>query len=319
MAQYALRRALIAIPTILASTIVVYLVLRVLPGDVALIIAIGEDASGVASQETIESIRHQLGLDKPIYLQYFFWIGDLLRGDLGQSLFTKQEVVSEIWSRLPITAELAIMGQIIAMVLGVPMGVISAVKRDTIVDTSLRFWAILFLAMPQFWVGLMLLLGSVFLLNWSPPLGYFLIWEHPKDNLLQLGPAAAVLGVGGAAIAARMTRSSMLEVLREDYIRTARAKGLSESVVVLRHGLRNALIPVISLTAVTFAFLLAGTVVLETVYAIPGLGSLMLTSLRTRDFTVIQALVLLSAVVVILLNLVVDLLYGWLDPRISYK
>ena len=319
MGQYILRRVIIAAPTIIASTIVVFLVLRVLPGDVALFIALGTDASGVANEAAIEAIREELGLNRPLPVQYVVWIGNALRGEFGESAFTHRTVAYEITSRLPLTVQLALMGQLLAFAIGIPLGIVSAMRRDKAVDTISRFWSILFLAMPQFWVALMLLLFTSRVFSWSPPLGYFLLWEDPGNNMLQLGPAALVLGVGGAAIAARMTRSSMLEVLGEDYIRTARAKGLMPGAVIIRHALRNALIPVISLSAVTFAFLLAGTVILETVYSIPGLGTLMLTSIRTRDYEVIQALVLISVIVVILLNLVVDIVYAWLDPRISYS
>ena len=319
MGRYVLRRVILAVPTIFASTLVVFLVLRVLPGDVALFIALGTDASGVADEATLNAIRENLGLNRPLPVQYIVWIGNALRGEFGVSAFTHRTVAYEVISRMPLTVQLALMGQILAFAIGIPLGVVSAMRRDKAVDTIARFWSILFLAMPQFWLALMLLLFTSRVFSWSPPLGYFLLWEDPGNNMLQLGPAALVLGMGGAAIAARMTRSSMLEVLGEDYIRTARAKGLMPGAVIIRHALRNALIPVISLSAVTFAFLLAGTVILETVYSIPGLGTLMLTSIRTRDYPVIQALVLISVVVVILLNLVVDIVYAWLDPRISYS
>jgi peptide/nickel transport system permease protein len=318
LGRYIARRLLIAIPTLLGATIVAFIILRVLPGDVAEMILRGESGEGAAFPWTIEQLREELGLNRPLYVQYFDWVGHILIGDFGESLWTGRSVGGEILHRLPLTAQLAIMAELFALLWGIPIGILSAIRQDTWLDYGLRFWSIFFLAVPTFWLGLIVLLIGVRYFSWMPPVGYYLLWEDPRNNLMQFTWPALVLASHEGARVGRMTRSAMLEVMREDYIRTARAKGLAEQLVVARHALKNALIPVLTFTSVYFGVMLGGTVVLEYVFSIPGLGTLFLDSLRFRDYTMVQALVFFLATAFIVINLVVDIIYGWLDPRISY-
>jgi len=313
-----LRRALVAVPTLIGATVFAFLLLRVLPGDVAEMILRGESGEGAAMPWTIEQLQKELGLDRPLVVQYFTWIGDIARGEFGVSLWTGRSVGGEILHRLPLTFQLALMAELMGLMIGIPLGIISAVRQDTLVDYGLRFWSIFFLAMPTFWLGLMTVLIFVRYFDWMPPIGYYLLWDDPKNNLLQFIFPASVLATHELGRIGRMTRSTMLEVLREDYIRTARAKGLGENLILVRHALKNAMIPIITFTSVYFGTLLGGTVVLEVVFNIPGIGTHFLEALRYRDYTVVQALVLFLATAFIVINLAVDILYGWLDPRISY-
>ncbi|MFC1935866.1 ABC transporter permease [Chloroflexota bacterium] len=319
IAAYAARRLVIAIPTLIGATLLVFLMLRVLPGDVAGVICRGESGEGACSAETLARLRVELGLERPLPMQYLTWMGEIARADFGNSLASGRLVSGEILHRLPLTLQLALMAEVIAIAIGIPIGLICAVRQDTWGDYTLRFWSIFFLALPSFWIGLVIILVMVRVFEWMPPTGHHLLWDDPRNNILQLIWPALVLASHELARIARMSRSTMLEVLREDYIRTARAKGLAEQVVLVRHALKNSLIPVITFTSVYFGHLLAGTVVMEQVFSIPGLGMLFLDSLRLRDYTIIQALVLFFVTAFIVINLIVDLLYGWLDPRISYK
>ena len=320
MRKYVVRRLFAMGPTLLLMSLFVFFLLRILPGDVTQLI-LGDSEGGIQrnQQRSVETLRRELGLDKPIHIQYLTWISDVLRGNLGKSLLTGKSVTGEMLHRLPITIQIGLMAQITAILIGVPMGIVSALKRGSWLDLLLRFWSIVFLAAPSFWVGLMILMGGVLAFNWSPPMGYNPIWENPKESMLQLMWPAMILASHQLAILARMTRSTMLEVLREDYIRTARAKGLREQVVVYRHALKNAMIPVITLAGISFANLLGGTVILEQVFSIPGMGRYLISAIQQRDYTVIQGVLVIFAVFFMLVNLTVDLLYGWLDPRISYS
>jgi peptide/nickel transport system permease protein len=252
-------------------------------------------------------------------VQYLYWVRDFLVGDLGNSLYTGKSVAKELLNRLPLTLQLALMAEALSLAIGIPVGILSAVRQDQWLDRLLRFWSIFFLAVPTFWLGLLVLLIGAIAYQWIPPLGYNLLWENPGKNLAQLIWPVLILASHESARVSRMTRSSMLEVLREDYIRTARAKGLSERLVLVRHALKNALIPIVTYTSVYFGTLLGGVVVLEQIFNIPGLGSLFIDSIQFRDYTAIQALVFLLATGFIAINLVVDILYGWLDPRISLE
>ena len=320
MGKYVLRRVLLIIPTLLILSVMVFMVMRVLPGDVAQII-MGEEigATNTAIKVSMETLRKQLGLDKPLYIQYLTWVWDLARLDFGDSLITGRSIASEIVQRLPITLELAILAKILSLVIGIPVGIVSAVRQNTWVDLVLRFTVIFSLATPSFWIGLMVIFAGAFYFDWLPPLGYHSLWTDPRGNLTQMLWPAIILAHGTMATTARMTRSAMLEVMREDYIRTARAKGLKEQVVIYRHALKNALIPVVTLAGLSFAGLLGGSVIMEAIFAIPGMGQYLITAITLHDYTVVQGFVMVFAVVVMMINLVIDLVYGWIDPRISYS
>ncbi|MCZ6614478.1 MAG: ABC transporter permease [Chloroflexi bacterium] len=319
MAQYVARRLLVAVPALLGATLLAFLILRVIPGDVAEMILRGEQGEGAALPYSLEQLREELGLNRPLVVQYTSWLWDMARGDMGESLLTGRSVGAELLHRFPITAQLALMAAILGVGLGVPLGIFTAVRQDSWGDYVGRLGAIFLLGLPGFWLGLLVLLVGVRYFDWIPPVGYYALWDDPKSNLLQLIFPALILGSHQMALIARMTRSSMLEVLREDFIRTARAKGLREQLVVVRHALRNALIPVSTLVFLNLGALFVGTVVMEEVFTIPGMGSLLLNSLRSRDYTMVQAIIFLAAMAFILINLASDLVYGWIDPRISYR
>ena len=317
MARYLAERLLIAIPTLIGAVTLAFLMLRVLPGDVVdLLLAEGSgDRPSLSLSRSL--LEEELGRDRPLHVHYLYWVRDFLVGDMGNSLYTGKSVAKELLNRLPLTLQLALMAEALSLAIGIPVGILSAVHQDKGLDRVLRFWSIFFLAVPTFWLGLLVVLMGALVFDWIPPLGYHLLWKDPGANLAQLIWPALILASHESARVSRMTRSSMLEVLREDYIRTARAKGLKEHLVLTRHALKNALIPIVTFTSVYFGTLLGGVVVLERIFSIPGLGSLFLESILFRDYTVIQALVFLLAAGFILINLVVDILYGWLDPRIS--
>ena len=258
-------------------------------------------------------------MNDPIHIQYVKWIVSAVQLDFGDSFFTNRPIWEEVRPRLPLTFQFALMAIFLAIAFAVPMGVLSATRQDTWMDYSLRIFAIIGLAMPTFWVGALLLLALSLWFNWFPPLGYTAPWVDLKTNFIQLIFPAVALAYSTNAVAARMTRSQMLEVLREDYVRTAMAKGLRERVVVTRHALKNAALPVLTLFGVQFGFLLGGSVVIESVFSLPGIGRLLIFAINTRDFPMVQFLVMFIATIFLSVNLVVDLLYGWLDPRIRYE
>ena len=248
------------------------------------------------------------------------WLGNMLRGDFGTSYFYEgDKVIDDIKGRLPVTLELGLLSLILASILAIPLGVISAIKQDTLGDYATRVITIMGIALPNFWVGIMTIFFLVLLFRWAPPLEYTPPWEDPWTNIQQLIFPAIALGTSNMAFIARITRSAMLEVLHEDYIRTARAKGLQEGTVISRHALRNALLPVVTLTGFEFGRLISGTVIIENIFLLPGMGKLLITSITHRDFPMIQAVIVLIAVVVVFLNLVLDLTYAWLNPRIRYN
>ncbi|MDO8751786.1 MAG: ABC transporter permease [Dehalococcoidia bacterium] len=319
MSKYIARRLLLIIPTLIILTLLVFGLMRVLPGDVATRMLSDEAGALSIKNVSADALRAKMGLDRPLYLQYLNWLWDLARGDLGESLLTGKRVGDEIIQRLPVTFQIALMAQILSLVIGIPVGIISAVKQNSWMDLLLRFWSILFLAAPSFWLATLFILVAALQFNWLPPMGYHSLLEDPKGNLLQLVWPSIILAHGGLATIARMTRSTMLEVMREDYIRTARAKGLKEQVVIIRHALKNALIPVVTLAGLSFAGLMGGTVILEQIFAIPGMGSFFISAIRFRDYPIVQGTVIVFAVIFMLVNLLIDLMYGWLDPRISYS
>ena len=314
MSRYLIRRLILLLPTLLGVSIVVFALVRLLPGDaVALQL---QDARASAADEA--ALRAQLGLDRPVYVQYVDWLTTLLRGDLGHSFRSHQPVVQELANRLPVTAELGLIALVIAAVVATAVGVLSAVKQDTWADYAARSAAIGLLAVPGFWLGtLVVTLPSVWW-HWTPPLRYARLTEDPARNLTIVIIPAVILGLGLSGGLMRLVRTQMLEVLRQDFIRTAAAKGLAEHSVVMRHALKNAFIPALTALGLQVAVLVSGTVVLESIFVLPGMGRYLLESVQARDYPAIQGLNLIFATVIVLTNLLVDLLYGWLDPRVRY-
>jgi len=304
--RYIIRRLLYVFPVMLAVSLLVFAILHVAPGDPAALLA-GEDAR----PEDVATVRAKYGLDQPLYVQYGVWLGNVLRGDLGRSIVTRRPVLNEITSRLPSTVELAIASLLIAVIVGMAAGVISATRQYSLLDYATMVLALGGISVPIFWLGLMLIFIFAVELRWFPTGG--------TGSIRHLALPAITLGAASTAIIARMTRSSMLEVIRQDYIRTARAKGLRERAVILRHALKNALIPVVTVVGLQFGYLLGGAVLTETVFSRPGLGRLLVSSITSRDFPVVQGTLMLLAVSFVVVNLLVDLLYGYLDPRIRYE
>ena len=320
MGTYALRRMLLFVPTLLVATILVFALFWIVPGDPALtILAGGEGDSGSVSAEQLQQMREKLGLDRPLYVQYASWLANVLRGDLGTSLWYKTPVWSQLKDRFLVTMELALMAIVLAVCAAVPLGVISAVKQDTGLDYLSRIFSSIGIALPTFWLGILIVYGLATFFEWLPPLGYATLWEDPLLNLQQLILPALTLAFNDLAFTARVTRSSMLEVMREDYLRTARAKGLVELRVIARHALKNALLPILTVSGYQFARLLGGVIIVESIFVVPGMGTLLIESIIHRDFIVLQAIVVLIAAVVLILNLLIDLSYGVLDPRVRYQ
>jgi peptide/nickel transport system permease protein len=289
---------------------------RLVPGNVCGLVLGSAEAM---TKENCARVDHDLGLDQPIVKQYFRWLSNVLQGDLGKSMINRRPVANEIQSRMYTTLELAVFAGAFAVALALPIGIYSALKQDKLPDIGLRFLTVGWLAMPSFWVGSMLITLPAKWWGYAPPVPYVQVWEDPLKNLQQMYLPSIALGLALSATLARITRSSMLEVLRQDYIRTARAKGLRERVVLSKHALKNAMLPVITLFGLQLGFLLGGTVVLESLFALPGLGTLLLGAVLTKDYPEVQGLVLFFAVIIVLINLAVDLSYGWFDPRVRYS
>jgi peptide/nickel transport system permease protein len=315
MLQYLIKRLLFTVLVLWLVSVIVFTAVRIIPGDVCKIVLGTPDVSA----QQCNTIRADLGLDRSPARQYFTYMSGVLRGDFGTTLISKRDVWTEIRSRIPLTLELTILSTLFAVALALPIGILSAMKRDTPVDYGLRLLTIGWLSIPGFWIGTMLIIFPAKWWGYSPPVGYVDLWEDPFKNLGQLYLPAIALGLALSASLARVTRSAMLEVLRQDYVRTARAKGLRERSIISRHTLRNALIPVITLFAIQFGTLLGGTVVLESIFSLPGLGTLTLQSVLIKDYPQVQGLVLFFATLLVLINLIVDLSYAWIDPRIRYS
>jgi peptide/nickel transport system permease protein len=314
MFSYFIRRLFLVIPTLIGVAVAVFFLIRVMPGDVV-VVKLRADGATI-SDEVIEAERKRLGLDKPLYAQFADYMIGLTRLDLGNSLWTGEPVANEIALRMSVSFQIALMAGLIAIVIAIPLGTISALYRDTWIDHLVRVVAVSGLAVPAFWLGMLLILALLSLFNWLPKIGYVSFWQDPIANLsVTIWPAVSV-GYRYAAVATRMMRSSLLEVMREDYIRTARAKGVFTRLIMSRHALRNALLPVVTVIGLEFAFLIGGLVVTEQVFNINGIGKLFVDATARGDFNLIQGLVLFIASIFIFLNLLVDLLYGWLDPRI---
>ncbi len=317
MRSYVVKRLLLMVPTLLGVATIVFVLLRVVPGDVVLLRLAGE--GGRVSEDVLRAERARLGLDKPLWRQYGDWIGGLARGELGLSMWTGRPVLQEIRIRLSLSLELAMLATLVAVVVAVPLGTLAAVHRETWLDYVLRVFTVAGLSMPSFWIGVMIVLGLLLLFRWTPPMTFTSFWDSPGANLSQLVWPALVVGFRSVALSARMMRSALLEVLRDDYVRTARAKGLPERAVVVRHAVRNALLPVITVVGLESAVILGGLVVTEQVFNLNGLGKLLLEAVARRDYTLTQALIMLSATAFVVMNFLVDLCYAWLDPRIQYR
>ena len=316
MLRYTLSRTLMMIPTLIGVAVLVFFMLRVVPGDVVEVKLRGD--GGSVTQETIEIERKRLGLDKPLLNQFGDWMVGVATLDLGKSMWTERPVIEEVGTRLELSLEVAILATIFAVLLAIPLGTTAALMRGTWIDYVVRIATIGGLSIPSFWFGMLISMFLLGLFNWLPPITFTPIYVDPLANLTQLIWPALAVGYRYCAVVARMIRSSLLEVLNEDYIRTARAKGVFEKVVISRHALRNALLPAITVIGVEFAFLIGGLVVTEQVFNLNGIGKLFVQSVSRSDFTMIQGMVMLLAAIYVVVNLVVDLLYAVFDPRIRY-
>jgi len=312
---YVAARLSLVLPMFLGSTLIIFVLMRLLPGDVVDQLM---GMEGSLSAEARASLRQLLGLDAPLPLQYLKWLGDLVRLDLGVSLRSSLPVREMLLQRVPVTIELAVLAVLLSMVIAVPLGIVSALFRNRSIDFIARLFGLFGLSMPVFWLATLLILGGASFLHWLPPVIYAPFWQAPLQNLKQMALPTLALALSLVAVVMRMTRSSMLEVLEQDYIQTARAKGAAEPTVVLRHALKNALIPVVTVVGVQFGYLLGGSVVVEQIFGLPGLGFMLLNAIYQRDYPVVQGAVVFVALFFILVNLVVDLVYGVLDPRIRY-
>ncbi len=315
MRAYIMRRLALAIPTLVAVTVLVSLVIRLLPGD-AIEIIIGQYTPLTHGDR--EAVRRQLGLDKPWYQQYADFVSGIFVGDWGTSLQTQQPIGKELARRLPVTFELGLLALLISVTVAVPVGVIAAIRQDRWLDYVMRGTAIIFIAIPAFWLGTLVVVLPNVWWGWAPPIHYTSFLENPLRNLYFMVIPAAILGLALSGSVMRLTRAQMLEVLRQDYVRTAWAKGLRERIVILRHALPNALIPVITLIGLQIPIVVGGTVVLETIFSVPGVGSYLVIAVNSRDYPVVQAVNLVVAATVVLSNLVVDMAYAYLDPRVRY-
>ena len=319
MRKYIARRILLFIPTLAGVSIGVFLLLRVIPGDVAQVILAGPSGEASYTLQDVEQLREKLGLNDPLYLQYGNWVSDLVRGDLGTSFATRRPISQELKRQFPVTLQLAFFTMVVVSLIAIPIGVLAAVKQDSAADYILRGIAILGLAAPTFFVGLVVVLVVSRYIGWLPPLGYVHIWDQPFKGFQQLIFPALVLGFSSNGLLLRMTRTQLLEVLREDYVRTARSKGLSENVVIVRHAMRNALLPVVTVGGLQLGGLFTGAVIVETIFNLPGIGRGLIQGVFSRDLPLIEAYIMYFAVVVLVANLLVDLTYAWLDPRIRYE
>jgi peptide/nickel transport system permease protein len=319
MQHYLLNRLAAAVPTIFGITVLIFVAMRILPGDPIAVISSEGAGTQRLSDEQLAYARASLGLDRPYWLQYVSWMGDVARGNFGTSFWRGDPIIDTILRRGPITAQIALMAIILSWVVGVPVGLLSALKRNSPIEYVVRILVTLFMAIPSFWIGLTVVLVGVLWFTWRPPLSIIYPWDDPFGNFqMTIGPAFA-LGIGLAAVNARMVRATVLEVLHEDFARTARAKGLSEKLVLWRHVFRNALLPVITLSGLALGGLLGGSVAVERAFGVPGLGLALVQALTERDWMMIQNLVLLYGLIFTAINLLVDLSYGWLDPRIRYQ
>jgi peptide/nickel transport system permease protein len=318
MAFYILKRLLAMIPTLFGVAVLIFILLRVVPGDVVEARFLTQ-GSQFQSQELMDLERKKLGLDQPLWKQFTTWMGGVLRLDFGVSMWTGSPITEEIKLRFALSLQLAIMASLLAQLLAIPLGILAAVKQDTWVDYAVRIFSIAGLATPSFWLGILMILTMLIVFKWVPPMVFTPFWVDPWQNLQQLIWPALAVGYRYSAVGTRMMRSAMLEVLREDYIRTARAKGLWLKLILARHALKNAILPVLTVMSLEFAFLLGGLVVTEQVFNLNGLGMLFVEAIARRDYTLTQALVMLVATFFLIVNFFVDIAYAWIDPRIRYR
>jgi len=317
MNRYILSRFLLMIPTLLAVAVLIFLLVRVVPGDIVeLRLVLG---GSFVTPRVIEAERARLGLNKPLWNQFADWMLGMLRLDLGRSMWSGEPVAREIGLRLELSLQLAVMATLIATALAIPLGTLAAVHRGGWVDNVVQVFSVAGLAVPSFWLGILFILFLLTVFQYLPPLTFTSLWVDPKANLAQLIWPALAVGYRYSAVATRMTRSALLEVLREDYVRTAWAKGLAQQIILRRHALRNAMMPVVTVIGLEFAFLIGGLVVTEQVFNLNGIGKLIVDAISQRDYTLIQGLMLLVAAGYILMNFLVDLVYAWIDPRVSYQ
>jgi peptide/nickel transport system permease protein len=317
VSKFLVKRLLLTLPTLFGVALVTFLLIRVIPGDVVELRYTGD--RGAVSQDVIDQERHRLGLDRPVWRQFLTWITGVAQLDFGTSMWTGAPIFEEIKLRFALSLQVAIMATLVAVTLAIPLGVLAALKQDTWIDYVIRLFSIAGLAMPSFWLGIVFILFLLVVVRWLPPMVYTPLWVNPKENLAQLIWPALAVGYRYSAVATRMTRSAMLEVLREDYIRTARAKGLVQKLILSRHALKNAMLPVMTVVAIEFAFLIGGLVVTEQVFNLNGIGLLFVQAVAHRDYTLLQALVMLVASMFIIANFVMDVAYAVLDPRIRYR
>jgi peptide/nickel transport system permease protein len=321
MYRYLLRRILLVVPTLVGAAALVFLLMRLIPGDIC---AVRLGGGSSFSTHALETCHAELGLDRPVLLQFLDFVWGFLRLDFGTSMWSGKPVADEIAARLPISLEIALLATVVAIAIAIPLGTISALKQNTWIDVLVRTVAVAGIATPSFWLGIVVILAVLDITNWisgtpwMPPIEYVPFWQDPLRNLSMVILPALTVGYRYSAVTMRMTRSAMLEVLREDYIRTARAKGLLDRIIINRHALKNALLPVVTLIGIEFAFLIGGLVVTEQVFNLNGIGRLFVQAVQNQDYTLTQALVMLVVAVFVLTNLAVDLLYAWLDPRIRF-
>ncbi len=311
MTRYIARRLLLTIPVLFLVSVIVFSLINMIPGDPALVMIGGE-----AGTEAVEALRKQMGLDRPMVVRYLFWLGRLVRGDLGKSVRDGRPVLDVLLLKLPVTVELAIVALTVAWAIAIPAGVLAAWKRRSALDYTATTVALAGISIPNFWLGIMLIYLFAVNLRWLPPSGYVEPWIDPARNITLMIMPATVLGTALAALVMRLLRSSMLEVLGTEYIRTAHAKGLSEKLVLIRHAMKNAMIPVATVMGLQLGGLLGGAVITETIFAVPGIGGLAVQSIFTRDYPMVQGVVLFSAVAIVFVNFTVDVIYSVLDPRI---
>ena len=322
MYQYIIKRVLLVIPTLIGAAVLVFVLMRLIPGDICAV-RLGS-GGGTFDPHAIDLCHEEIGLDRPLIVQFLSFVWGFFHFDFGVSMWSGKPVSTEILTRLPISLEIALLATVIAILIAIPCGTISALKQNTWIDLVVRTLAIGGIATPSFWLGIISILivlnvtDAVFGTPWMPPIEYVPIWQDPIRNLSMAFLPAVTVGYRYAAVSMRMTRSAMLEVLREDYIRTARAKGLIEKIIINRHALKNALLPVVTVIGIEFAFLIGGLVVTEQVFNLNGIGRLFVQAVQNQDYTLTQALVMLTVTVFVLTNLVVDLFYAWLDPRIRF-
>jgi len=320
MGNYIIRRILLLIPTFLLLTILVFMLIRLMPGSVIELMVMQHSHEQAGQQQIdVEAIRRMVGLDKPILTQYWEWLSGLIRGDMGKSLWTQKNVTTDVIARLPVTFELGILAFIIAQIIAFPIGILSAIRQDSIGDYFARSFAILAVAIPSFWLATMVMVFPSIWWGWSPPERYIPITENLGLNLQQFLIPATILGFGMAGLTVRMLRTTMLDVLRQDYVRTAWAKGLRERVVLVRHVLKNAAIPVVTIISGQIGVVIGGAVIMEQIFNIPGMGRLFVDAIQTRDYPYITGMNAFFSTVGLITILLTDLSYAWLDPRIRYK